>query len=727
MGHRLLLAIAISLSLFDSRLMGGPPRIPPRPAPKPKPPVMPRPPMPRPRPPIDPMPQPFPPSDPVHPGNQGAGHKQGGSNRGRSDRVHGKEGHGGGGLGNEEDSRLTHAPSLYHINPKGPQRVAPHLKNLILKDASRIQRHLLGSKHWHEWHHRHRVWVWGVYGVVPDFQAGKVVGVPTGNSLDVNAGNGKVRRVRLAGVGAPLPGQPFFSESRESLSGMAEGETVRVFQVATDDDEAIIGQVFRETGECLNEMQVNSGFAWNDVDDGYDETLAMAEQGAQDSGLGMWSVGGESTAVESEGKARSGGSTPQTTPPAATVIQVRDVFRPLFEGTNLQGWSDLEENGSHWTMSNDGVLTGNGTGVVGGRAVLLSNRTDYRNLTLKLRVLNAGGDHCRRIHVRHCTKDDMSSGYAIKLSLPSNDAGQSSTAPIGSIKKMSPKQSYDVWDVEATPPPIGGGEWYDLEISAIGNRIVTVVNGRKAAEYTDPVNSYSTGGLAFACLFDATIQVKNLEIKELPDDDQTKTKTSLSGQLQKAKARWQTAQEQAQRRIASRFDKAIARLDNSTERDLAAAMKRQKEIFLRRGFLPWSSSMRDARTAYEQAMESAASQLRREFEKAISKAKHDHDDEAVEALVAEEEVALAPKIIGICDCVMGNRKFRFFLFSNHTIQNPDGPGSWTLNDDQLVITNVTPNSPPEGFIDTCTIDPEGSTFSAVNQSGGSYSGRFLER
>lgn len=113
-----------------------------------------------------------------------------------------------------------------------------------------------------------------------------VVRVPSGNTLSVS---GIGPTVRLAGVGAPGPGngQAFFS-SRDSLDALANGKNVRVFQVGTDIDGSMVAQVFLQDGAYLNEQQIHSGMAWNSDEDGFDPSLAVAEEQAQMAGAGLW-------------------------------------------------------------------------------------------------------------------------------------------------------------------------------------------------------------------------------------------------------------------------------------------------------------------------------------------------------------------------------------------------------------------------------------------------------
>ena len=167
---------------------------------------------------------------------------------------------------------------------KGPQRSHPFLKTDFMARSSKIQQRLHLSGHWHHWHHH---WMWGAYAyLLPGNTANTVVRVPSGNTLSVS---GIGPTVRLAGVGAPGPGngQAFFS-SRDSLDALANGKNVRVFQVGTDIDGSMVAQVFLQDGAYLNEQQIHSGMAWNSAEDGFDPSLAFAEEEAQMAGAGLW-------------------------------------------------------------------------------------------------------------------------------------------------------------------------------------------------------------------------------------------------------------------------------------------------------------------------------------------------------------------------------------------------------------------------------------------------------
>jgi endonuclease YncB( thermonuclease family) len=172
----------------------------------------------------------------------------------------------------------------------GPQRVSPALRHHVAKDVAKILQHAAYVHHWNHWHYWHgwHGWAWGAYSYLPTNSSNMVVGVPSGNTLSVTNGTGGAQRVRLAGVGAPMLGQAMFSDSRDNLDALANGQHVRVFEVGTDFDGTMVAQVFLDSGVYLNERQIHDGMAWNDAEDGYDLSLAGAEETAQTAGAGIW-------------------------------------------------------------------------------------------------------------------------------------------------------------------------------------------------------------------------------------------------------------------------------------------------------------------------------------------------------------------------------------------------------------------------------------------------------
>jgi serine/threonine protein kinase len=422
-------------------------------------------------------------------------------------------------------------------------------------------------------------------------------------------------------------------------------------------------------------------------------------------------------------------------PESSTDDGSKKAFIPLVGDNDLTGWSQLEENGSQWTLGGKGLLTGRGSGQVGGRAVLISKRDDYSNFKLRMRVFNSADDHGRRISLRRCTIDDLTSGYEVNLSLHPGDTDEGPAPGIGSIGKVIVRQRDEFRGAEATRLKLPIGDWYDLEITASGNSIETVVNGTRVAHYSDPYRSYAGGEIVLSCLFDATIQVKGLEIQELPataagSDDDTVAKADES--LRIAKERWEGAVEKARTKFLSQFDFEVGRLANvkdlTARSQLSAALKRQKDNFARRGFFSWSSRMWGPQARYLKGVEIADAALQEAFEHAIENARNRNDDKSVAAISMEQQILLAPRVVALCDCTETanpNHKWRYVLYSNHKVQFPDDRSTWSFEEEQLVITNVNSQSPSGES--KCTIARDGGTFTGLDQFGNQFVGRFVER
>ena len=431
-------------------------------------------------------------------------------------------------------------------------------------------------------------------------------------------------------------------------------------------------------------------------------------------------AGPATPAIQKPEPNRTSGANPKITDATAA-----NGFVPLFSGNDLRGWSKLEENGSDWRMGSNGVLTGSGSGKIGGGPALVSDRMDFANFTLKMRVRNSGDSHGRHILLRRSKPDHETSGYAVNLSLDPDPDDPGHTPAIGSIEKLIARHRYHYRDAEAKPLSLPTGQWYDLEISASGNHIETVVNGIKIAEYTDPYGSYPSGGIALLCWFDAAIEIQEMQIKELPPTPAgTGGGTVADESLQEAKRRWQTACEEARKKLLSQFDSEIEQLSATSSTRLAEALVRQREVFRRRGSYTWSSQLREPQERYRESMESAQSELERAFDEAIDRARTRRDDKGVAALTVEKQVLLAPRFVARCACVGGDgREWQFVFYSNGKLGDPDGPNLWTYKGGSLVLTVQVPDNTA---IDTCTLTPDGKSFTGVNQWGYQYTAQFID-
>ncbi len=184
---------------------------------------------------------------------------------------------------------------------------------------------------------------------------------------------------------------------------------------------------------------------------------------------------------------------------------------PLFDGTQ-NGWEDLLPNGSKWSVS-EGILEGKGGGDKK-PALFLYERQTYANFRLRVqfRFPEEGGAW---IEVRRSPVGNNSNGYMIFISSGATTDG--GLPPTGSITKL---YNYEYgtglgWAKRAESDPVPVNEWRTLEIVALRGRIISSMEGKTLADYTDAVGWYGSGGIAIGARGDSRIQLKDIRIEEL--------------------------------------------------------------------------------------------------------------------------------------------------------------------------------------------------------------------
>ena len=116
---------------------------------------------------------------------------------------------------------------------------------------------------------------------------GKVVAVADGDTLTVLVDKVGVK-IRLDGIDAPERSQAFGARSRETLSELVFGKTIRVVTKGKDRYGRTIGVVFID-GENVNAKMIESGLAWHYKRYSSDAELDRLEREARRAKRGLWS------------------------------------------------------------------------------------------------------------------------------------------------------------------------------------------------------------------------------------------------------------------------------------------------------------------------------------------------------------------------------------------------------------------------------------------------------
>ena len=189
----------------------------------------------------------------------------------------------------------------------------------------------------------------------------------------------------------------------------------------------------------------------------------------------------------------------------------------------------------------------------------------------------------------------------------------------------------------------------------------------------------------------------------------------------------------ASARLLERIQKDLQRATRPpSDADATAGLEAAKKAFLDQGCLPTlldtglSAPRRDAEAAYRDA----ALALQHQYEKAVTNLRTTAHREEADALVQEWsllqnslELAKEPQLDSTWKhSITDGPSAKIMLYSNGTINSPEGPDTWRLIGTTLVIRWQNPDAPGGAWVDTCEVSDHGGAYSGTNQLGTRISG-----
>jgi hypothetical protein len=180
----------------------------------------------------------------------------------------------------------------------------------------------------------------------------------------------------------------------------------------------------------------------------------------------------------------------------------------LFNGKDLDGWMTHPSQPGNWRVEN-GIIIGSGPD----ESHLYTERGDYKDfdLLIEARINDRGnsGLYFRATSRPVVSRRDPAwpgpEGYEAQIN--STNWNRDRT---GSLRAAG----HPVTVIRDAP--VRPGEWFTLEVIAVGNHIVIRVNGATATDYTDEKRMYSSGHIALQKVMPATVaEFRRVEIKEL--------------------------------------------------------------------------------------------------------------------------------------------------------------------------------------------------------------------
>ena len=193
--------------------------------------------------------------------------------------------------------------------------------------------------------------------------------------------------------------------------------------------------------------------------------------------------------------------------------------------------------------------------------------------------------------------------------------------------------------------------------------------------------------------------------------------------------RYDEAVRAASASLLQRIEQDLRRAKPTSHADATAGLGAAKKAFIDQGSLPsmLDAGLRNPRRDTETAYRDAARGLRQAYD--TTAAKLGKTDEA-EAIVQEWtllqnslDLAKEPQLDSTWKhSITNGPSAEITLYSNGSINSPDGPDTWRLNGTTLVIRWQNPEAPGGAWVDTCDVSPHAGSYSGTNQLGTRISG-----
>ena len=207
----------------------------------------------------------------------------------------------------------------------------------------------------------------------------------------------------------------------------------------------------------------------------------------------------------------------------------------------------------------------------------------------------------------------------------------------------------------------------------------------------------------------------------------------IQSEIDQAEAEMEHSRDEARKKLLANFDATLKRLEKGDPTAevtaLLDAVKAERNRFEKQSLLPWSEPMRTYMMAYLHSMRAARDTLGHAYTAEIEEqVRQENEDKAaqfrtkLQSIEADEVVARLRHQVGN-DADNSNV---ISLYANGKIGHPQSDNSWTFEGDVLSLRWPNPDAPGGTWVDTCTVSPDGKTYSGANQWRVAISGTYSE-
>jgi len=209
--------------------------------------------------------------------------------------------------------------------------------------------------------------------------------------------------------------------------------------------------------------------------------------------------------------------------------------------------------------------------------------------------------------------------------------------------------------------------------------------------------------------------------------------SSASPAIDTAWKEYDAAVQAASAKLLKAIDAKKRRSQGRRDEDTVAVMDAAAKGLTERGVLPSSvdGSLRAERAAAVQAYRDAGDKLAKRYETVIAELRED-DKPGDASVIADEwsllanqlEFASQPQIDSVWrHSITNGPSADITLYTNGTINAPDGPDTWTLKGSTLTIRWKNPEAPGGEWVDTCELAEQGGGYAGKNQLGTRITGK----
>ena len=208
---------------------------------------------------------------------------------------------------------------------------------------------------------------------------------------------------------------------------------------------------------------------------------------------------------------------------------------------------------------------------------------------------------------------------------------------------------------------------------------------------------------------------------------------SASPEIDRAWKDYDSAVKGATEKLLKVIDAKRLRSKARRDDDTMAILDAAEDGITKRGVLPSAvdPGLRAERNAAAEACRTAAEKLAQRYETVIADLR-ENDKPADAEIVVQEwkllEGQLAFENEARADSVWrhsiaGGQSADITLYTDGSVNAPDGPDKWTLDGSKLTIRWKNPEAPGGEWVDTCELPPLGGSYAGKNQLGTKITGK----